>query len=172
MTPFPLNIGMKNVPSVRISNGWQTPLWDANELVVPPGAKKNCFTIIGFDNVDCNAKAALSKAASTIHGTIICVHQFLANDNDGTNQDVEILCPEVSGMKSIKMLPAYYNTISDDYIVTNDDKLFIPTINIPIAPHDIPARDLLQEEFSWLKDASTLVRKDHLEKYDWVSFSA
>ena len=75
-------------------------------------------------------------------------------------------------MKSIKMLPAYYNAINDDYVVTTDDKLFIPTINTPIASHEIPARNWLQEEFSWLKDASTLVRKEHLEKDDWVSFSA
>ena len=51
-------------------------IWDVNGLVVPPGAKKNCFTIIGFDNVDWNAKAALSKAASTIHGTIICLSRL------------------------------------------------------------------------------------------------
>ena len=112
------------------------------------GAKKNCFTIIGFDNVDWNAKAALSKSASTLHGTIICVHQFKTSDDGGQDQDIDILCPEVCGMKSVKMLPEHYNNISEDYVITDDDKFPIPRINTPIASHSIPPKDLLKEETS------------------------
>ena len=93
VTPFPLYVGIKTYLqsghhmvdilhsrgisvsysvvknlSIDIANS-VIKFWDGNGLVVPPGAKQKCFTIIGFDNADWNAKAALSKAASTLHGT-------------------------------------------------------------------------------------------------------
>ena len=69
--------------SIDIANS-VIKFWDEKGQVVPPGAKKDRFTSIGFDNIDWNAKASLSKPESTIHDTILCVHQFSAKDDDGT----------------------------------------------------------------------------------------
>ena len=195
VTPFPLYVGIKTYLqsghhmvdilhsrgisvsysvvknlSIDIANS-VIKFWDEKGLVVPPGAKKGCFTIVGFDNVDWNAMAALSKAASTIHGTIIVVHQFQI-DNNGFDQNVDILCKEASGLKSIKMLPPYYNNVGDDYVITDDDKLYIPSVNTTITPHSIPSSELLRAQFLWLEHASQLVQKAQLDKKDWVSFSA
>ena len=38
--------------------------------------RKGKFVVIGFDNIDWNAESALSRNKSTLHGTIIAVHQF------------------------------------------------------------------------------------------------
>ena len=69
-------------------------------------------------------------------------------------------------------IPTYYNSASEDYTVTDDDKIFIPRIDTKIIPQKIPFDDFLLPLFQWVNDSSKVIQKLTLDKNDWISFAA
>ena len=195
-TPFPLYIGIKMYLqttkitidllasrgisvsysalkglSVKIANS-VIKHWDEKGIVVPPQAVKGVFTVIGFDNIDWAAKSTLSKSVSTLHGTIIVVHQFgeTIPMQDG-DQNVNILEKD-EGSQKVRQLPENYFAIDEQYGITEDDKLSIPSVTTPIKPPDVNLPQFLLNETMWLEHASGLLMKNALERNDWVSWAA
>ena len=147
--------------------------WDNEGIIVPPQAKKGRFTIIGFDNIDWNAKSKLSRTDSTLHGTIIVVHQFGTNDSPVTgDQNVNILDSEVVGLKKVKRLPHDYANVDDKYSIGKNDNLIVPKISKHIDSFEGSVSHLISEEYAWLKDSLRLILNESLEKSDWHSWAA
>ena len=195
-TPFPLYIGIKMYLqttkitidmlasrgisvsysalkglSVKIANS-VIKHWDENGIVVPPQAMKGIFTIIGFDNIDWAAKSTLSKSVSTLHGTIIVVHQFSDRISmEGGHQNVNILEKD-EGSQTVRPLPEDYFAIDEQYSISEDDRLNIPPSTTPVKPPDVNIPQFLLNESLWLEHASALLTKNALEKNDWVSWAA
>ena len=157
--------------SVKIANS-VIKHWDENGIVVPPQAMKGIFTIIGFDNIDWAAKSTLSKSVSTLHGTIIVVHQFSDRISmEGGHQNVNILEKD-EGSQTVRPLPEHYFAIDEQYDINEDDRLNIPSSTTPVKPPDVNIPQLLLNESLWLEHASALLTKNALEKNDWVSWAA
>ena len=196
-TPFPLYVGIKSYLKTKgsmvkpLSRRGISPCYDfirsftkdvANSvikfwedvgLVVPPQAKKEKFVIIGFDNIDWNAKSALSRDESTLHGTIITVHQFDSSDDiESGGQNVDILHPDAIGLAQVKMLPHNYADIDQNFVITDDDQLFIPKSSTTVTSFKGSMEQFLSEERCWMKESIKMIRKPDLNSEDWVSWAS
>ena len=78
--------------------------WKADGIVLPSNAVKGVFTCCGFDNIDWNEKNPLAQLASTLHGTIFVVHQFV--DHEQPYQMIEIAAQQ-KGKTTVQELPEF-----------------------------------------------------------------
>ena len=68
--------------------------WNDLGLVIPSQSAYDVFKTVGFDNVDWNAKSTVAKPMSTLHGTIVVLHQHF-NETDITETSrIIVLNPE------------------------------------------------------------------------------
>ena len=147
--------------------------WNEKGIVVPPQAKKGLFTIIGFDNIDSNAKSSLSKSVSTLHGTIIVLHQFSNSISvQNGDQKIDILQKEQCRLQTVKPLPEYYFEIDEKYQISEDEKFYIPSSKSPVKTPDVDLPQFLSNEVSWLDHASELLLKNALDRNEWISWAA
>ena len=146
--------------------------WDEIGVVVPPQAVMGCFTTMGFDNADWNAKSTLAKSESFLHGTLLAVHQHFSDDSQRLEQNVNILRPEEMGKKHVKPLPTSYTEMDQNLSFSTDEKFTIPRLdsNAKLTPNSRPLKEMLTCERTWLKAAAFLLKKQNLEEQDYISW--
>ena len=96
--------------------------WKDEGVVLPPNAKKGVFTVLGFDNVDWNARNPTAKAMSTLHGTIFIVHQFVHSNEPYVLFEIP---KEQQGKQSVSELPEFYSKVDYSYSLDSTDKYVI-----------------------------------------------
>ena len=87
------------------------------------------FITVGMDNADWNAKAILALRSSTLHGTIITLHQHLINLDKLDRLDIDILNPAQVGKKHVLQLPHAYTDVDPSFTLDKSEKF-------KLTPHD------------------------------------
>ena len=82
--------------------------WEQVGVVVPPQAIKDVPTTGGFDNIDHNP--SFTTAKSVLHGTCISIHQYCSTDTPVERVVDILLNPAEIGKKTVRSLPAIYNS--------------------------------------------------------------
>ena len=152
--------------------------WKADGVVLPSNAVKGVFTCCGFDNIDWNAKNPLAQLASTLHGTIFVVHQFV--DREQPYQMIEIAAQQ-KGKTTVQELPEFYTKInytkyvldlSEPYVIPIQNQSTTKVSNIGQSDSSLLDESLLESQKQWLRDTKLLILKDKLEINDYVSWGS
>ena len=152
--------------------------WKADGVVLPSNAVKGVLTCCGFDNIDWNAKNPLAQLASTLHGTIFVVHQFV--DREQPYQMIEIAAQQ-KGKTTVQELPEFYTKIdytkyvldlSEPYVIPIQNQSTTKVSNIGQSDSSLLDESLLESQKQWLRDTKLLILKDKLEDNDYVSWGA
>ena len=149
--------------------------WKDMGVVLPPNAVKGVLTVCGFDNVDWNAKNPLAQLLSTLHGTILIVHQFV--ERDEPYQMIEI-AKNQSGKKTAQELPESYTKVDyskmydDQYRISKHNQGPVKVQNLGLDGGKMLEETILEPQKQWLADTKVLVQKKKLDADDYVSWGA
>ena len=137
-------------------------------VVCPPKMRSGLFTVAAADNID--YKPSVATAKDSFHGTGISLMQHRSHEFEGNNRGVLIIDQTTSG-KAIAPLPQKYTSVLPAAFKTKEFK--VPIINNPVRPSNFPAvSKAKKEEWKWLEAVMATLKKQHLEKTDWISWSA
>ena len=147
--------------------------WNELGVVVPSQAVLGVFSTIGFDNVDWNAKATVAKPMSTLHGTLIALHQHFSEGHTMVvEQNINVLCKNQMGKKHIQPLPASYTDMDSELKFDAKEVFKVPTLDCEssLKPTSRPTMELLTEQHEWLEATLPLLEKDQLNDTDNISW--
>ena len=113
---------------------------------------------------------------STLHGTIIIIHQFVESKNPYSR--IEIAEKE-QGQKTVQELPESYTNINYDFTIQASDPYTIPKKNqdpvkLTNLGLDSPLLEdaLLEPQKQWLLDCKVSVLKKYLDQEEYVTWGA
>ena len=195
-TPWPLYVGIKlrlqttksmldmmhaggqsisydrmNTLSTDIANSVIT-VWNELGVVVPSQAVHSVFSTMRFDNADWNAKAMLPSAMSTLHGTLMVLHQHFNDHDTPVEQNINVLRPDQMGKKHIQPLPASYTMIDGELKFDVKETFKVPSLDCKtsLKPTSRSVMEQLAEQRKWLKAALNLLDKNNLSDADFISW--
>ena len=142
--------------------------FDEEECVCPPKLKKNVFSIGAFDNIDHNPSARTAK--DSFHGTAISIMQAPTEENEGVDRQSEIITEEVIEEKKMLQLPEIYTEVPPTILKTTEPT--VPKVWGPKKPELNADANTFQEERDWLIHVEVSLKKEELEKTDFVSWAA
>lgn len=144
-------------------------LYERDHVVCPPSLKNDVFTSGAVDNIDHNPTAR--TAQDSFHGTAITLMQFPTTECPGNNRDIPSWTTDAEDgkQKKIAPLPASYTQVPPSTAAN--------VVTAPTSLTNIKAESSLlggsnQEEQEWLQKVATLLKKEKLDKDDFVSWAA
>ena len=136
-------------------------------VVCPPKMRSGLFTVAAADSIDYNLSAATAK--DSFHGTGISLMQNLSHIFEGNNRGVLIINQTTSG-KAIAPLPQKYTSVLPAAFKTKEFK--VPISNLVRVSNFPAVSEAKKEEWKCLDAVMASLKKQHLEKTDWISWSA
>ncbi len=144
--------------------------FEEEQVVCPPKAKENIFTIGCMDNIDHNPSSR--TAQNSFHGTAISIIQFPTADQPGQDRGniVIDLNDEDDSSKTIVPLPQSYSMVPAVALDVTNPK--VPAAETPILPQTVIPDDAMRAERDWTSCVAELINKSPLELNDFISWTA
>jgi len=133
-------------------------------LVCPAVLKKGLYTVGALDNIDYNPSSA--TAQGSFHGTGISIFQFPTSSHQGVSREQPII--DRRNARADISLPRSYTTVPA--VACNSKNLTVPESNLKEIECDFDKAK--KDEELWGQHASTVMRKEILEKDDNISWTA
>ena len=149
--------------------------WQEVGAVVPPQAVKGVFTTGNMDNIDWNPTSTTCKAESVLHGTCMSILQHFPSNSQVLSSIPDILKPEEMGKKSVRPLPVSFTNMEDVALPKCED-YFVPSVSHITKQRPFPTcrkpSDFWKDQTNWLEHLESLIKKNILDKDDWISWAA
>lgn len=140
-------------------------------IVCPPKLRSKLFTTAAVDNIDYNPSSATAK--TSFYGTGISLIQHPSHEFMGYNCDLLVInrTPISSSLScSTATLPVKYTNVLPASIKSKE--FIAPMVNGSIQSNAFQVFTAAKmEEMNWLETVMTALKKDQLDKKDWISWS-
>lgn len=138
-------------------------------VVCPHKMRTGLFTTAAVDNIDYNPSSATAK--DSFHGTGISLMQHPSPQFSGLDRGVLIINQTTSSTSLVAPLPSNYTCVLPAELRTK--QFSIPPVNSSVRPLDLHILNSAKEEESeWLNTVMAALKKQQLDRIDWVSWSA
>lgn len=138
-------------------------------VVCPPKMRSGLFTMAAVDNIDYNPSSATAK--DSFHGTGISLMQHPSHEFAGHDRGVAVINQTPSSAKTVAPLPQKYTSVLPAAFKTKEFN--VPAVQGPVRPTDLHvATKATEAEWKWLDTVMAALKKQMLEKTDWISWSA
>lgn len=194
-TPLPLYIGMKIHAVTRkrnlidtlfslgmcvsydrllkltsdISNG-VCERFTVDGVVCPPKMRCGLFTTAAVDNIDYNPSSATAKCS--FHGTGISLIQHPSHESEGYDRGVLVINQTTSSSaRSVVPLPSKYTNVPPAALKSKE--FTAPHVDGLVRPPTLQTVTEAKEgELEWLNRVMAALKKEQLDRMDWISWSA
>ena len=94
--------------------------------------------------------------------------QHLSHEDEGIDRQVPVISN--TSMRSVAPLPSQYTNVPPAALKTK--RLIAPPAYGPIQVSDLAVQESKKEEYEWLNVVAAAMKKDELDKNEWLSWSS
>ena len=138
-------------------------------VVCPSKLKKSLFTTANVDNIDHNPSTHTAK--DSFHGTAVSLTQHPSTDREGIARDQVVISPDIPKKKTLTDLPESYTDVQPVAVQVKKD-CYVPKGCKSVKPSSDLIGEGIKSEYQWLNKVKELLKKDKLDKEDYISWSA